>query len=103
MHMQSRQAAQAIYIERRKEPRGGVSRRDLQPQRIALDRDIVERAAKALFEFVFSYCDRLDAKHRWSDCDEATREGFRGEAAAVIEAAWPLISGGSPSNCRERQ
>jgi hypothetical protein len=52
-----------------------------------LDRDIIERAAQALFEFVFSSCGRLE----WSKCDEETKEGFRGEAKAVIVAAWPLL------------
>ena len=56
------------------------------PRAVALESDMIERAAQALFEFVFSSCGRLD----WATCDEATKEGFRGEARAVIEAAWPL-------------
>jgi hypothetical protein len=62
----------------------------LQPR--IVDRAIIEQAAQALFEFVFSVCDRLDGKHRWNDCDEETKEGFRAEAAIVIETAWPLLS-----------
>jgi hypothetical protein len=61
------------------------------PQSMALDSDVIERAAQALFEFVFSSCGRLDGKHQWSTCDEHTKEGFRGEAATVIVAAWPLL------------
>ena len=55
------------------------------------DRAIVERAAQALFAFVFSACDRLDGKHDWSECDEETKEGFRAEAAVVIDAVWPTL------------
>jgi hypothetical protein len=44
-----------------------------------------------LFERVFLSCERLDGKHCWSSCDERTKEGFRTEAAAVIEAIWPLL------------
>jgi hypothetical protein len=61
------------------------------PQSMALDSDVIERAAQALFEFVFSSCGRLDGKHQWTTCDEHTKEGFRGEAATVIVAAWPLL------------
>ena len=61
------------------------------PRRIVLDGDIIERAAQALFEFVFSSCGRLDGKQQWATCEESTKEGFRGEAAAVIGAAWPLL------------
>ena len=53
------------------------------------DRATVERAAQALFAFVFSACDRLDGKHDWNECDEETKEGFRAEAAVVIDALWP--------------
>ena len=56
------------------------------------DRAIVEQAAQALFEFVFSVCDRLDGKHRWNECDEETKEGFRAEAAVVVETVYPLLS-----------
>ena len=51
---------------------------------------ILERAAEALYEFVFSGCDRLDGNHRWADCDEETEEGFRREAGAVLDAIRPL-------------
>jgi hypothetical protein len=49
-----------------------------QTQVMAIDRAILDRAAEALFEFVFSSCDRLDGKHHWNDCDENTKDGFRG-------------------------
>jgi hypothetical protein len=61
------------------------------PRPTVLDSDIIERAAQALFEFVFSSCGRLDGKQQWATCEESTKEGFRGEAAAVIMAAWPLL------------
>jgi hypothetical protein len=57
---------------------------------------MVERAAQVLFEFVFSRSDRLDRKHLWTQCDEHTKDGFRGEARAVIRAAWPFFVGESP-------
>ena len=57
------------------------------PRPMALDSDAVERAARALFEFVFSSCGRVE----WATCDEETKQGFRGEAKAVIVAAWPLL------------
>ena len=52
---------------------------------IALDNEIIERAAKALLDSVFSSCGRLD----WTSCDESTKGGFRREATAVINAVWP--------------
>jgi len=61
------------------------------PRPTVLDSDIIERAAQALYEFVFSSCGRLDGKQQWATCEESTKEGFRGEAAAVIMAAWPLL------------
>ena len=61
------------------------------PKEIGLDRDIVERGAKALFEYVFSSCDRFDGKHHWESCDEDTKDGFRGEVSAVIRAVWPKL------------
>jgi hypothetical protein len=51
---------------------------------------MVEEAAQALFETVFSRT-RLDGKHHWQDCDCETKEGFRREASAVIRAAWPYL------------
>jgi hypothetical protein len=56
-----------------------------------LDRDVIERAAQALFKFVFSRSAHVDAERLWMNCDEATKEGFRGEARAVIETVWPLL------------
>jgi hypothetical protein len=61
------------------------------PRPIVLDDDVVEQAAEALFNFVFSSCGRLDGKHQWATCDESTQEGFRREATTVILAAWPLL------------
>jgi hypothetical protein len=48
---------------------------------LLLDLELIEKAAQALFEAVFSRCTR---KRYWEDCDEETKRGFRGEAAAVI-------------------
>jgi hypothetical protein len=62
----------------------------LQPQ-LTLDQSVVECAARALFKFVFARSERLDGNQLWTRCDEATREGFRGEATAVLQAVWPLI------------
>jgi hypothetical protein len=53
--------------------------------------DLLERAAEALYEFVFSGCDRLDGKRHWADCREETKAGFRREARAVLEAVWPML------------
>ena len=50
---------------------------------MALDRATLDRAAEALFDFVFSSC---VGQRRWTDCDENTQDGLRGEALAVIEA-----------------
>jgi hypothetical protein len=62
-----------------------------------LDPVMIECAAQALFEFVFSGSDRLDRKHLWLNCDENTRAGFRREATAVILAVWPFIQNTSPN------
>lgn len=68
----------------------GAAAPSQQPQS-PLDQGVVECAAQALFEFVFARSERLDGNHLWTRCDEATREGFRGEATAVLRAVWPLI------------
>lgn len=72
-------------------PRRGTSLA-LRTSPIKIDREVVERAAEALFDFVFSGCHRLDGKHRWADCDENTKAGFRAEVTAVLEAAWPALA-----------
>jgi len=59
---------------------------------VEIDSNIIELAAEALFQFVFSGCDRLDGKHHWTDCDEDTKAGFRAEAAAVLKAVWPAFA-----------
>jgi hypothetical protein len=59
----------------------------------SLDSKTIERGAEALFEFVFSACERLDGKHHWVDCSEETEAGFRREAAAVLAAVWPAMLG----------
>jgi hypothetical protein len=75
---------------------------DVQPRRkseaclvlpfvLGIDSGTTERAAEALFEFVFSGCERLDGKHNWVDCSEETKAGFRAEARAVLAAVWPSI------------
>ena len=58
----------------------------------SIDSLIIEKAAEALYVYVFSGCDRLDGKRRWLDCDEGTRAGFRREAAAVLASVWPLLA-----------
>ena len=50
---------------------------------IALDGEMVERGAQALFEFVFAHTERLDGKHHWANCDDHVKDGFRAEARAV--------------------
>src|SRR5262249_15146182 len=55
------------------------------PQSVLLDKEIVEKGAQALFEFVFSGLERLDGKQLWTNCSEETRAGFRAEAKAVLE------------------
>ena len=42
-----------------------------------VDHQILERAAEALYEFVFSGCGRNDGKRCWARCDEETKEGFK--------------------------
>jgi hypothetical protein len=69
---------------------GADSRVD--PERsVPIDHNLIERAAEALYEFVFSGCDRLDGKRRWEHCSEETKVGFRREASAVLEAIWPIL------------
>jgi hypothetical protein len=66
--------------------------RRVDPERsVSIDHNLIERAAEALYEFVFSGCERLDGKHRWEHCSEETKVGFRREAAAVLEAIWPIL------------
>ena len=62
------------------------------PYRSPFDKEIVERGAQALFEYVFSGTERLDGKHLWANCDEEIKAGFRAEATAVLEAAWSGIT-----------
>jgi hypothetical protein len=67
---------------------------------------IIEKAAEALYVYVFSGCDRLDGKRRWLDCDEGTRAGFRREAAAVLASVWrraALTKRNSEVDCRLRR
>jgi hypothetical protein len=56
---------------------------------VGVDSETIETAAEALFEFVFSGCERLDGKHHWPDCSEETKAGFRAEVTAVLAAVWP--------------
>jgi hypothetical protein len=93
--MQSNQAQTFSFLEsHRKEIERDAPISVLQPQPIALDGEMVERAAQALFEFVFACSKRLDGKHLWMNCDEDTKESFRGEATAVIQAAWSFMFSG---------
>jgi hypothetical protein len=84
--MQLNKAAKSIvYALNRAQPR-------VSPERSTpIGHDVIDRAAEALYEFVFSGCDRLDGKHHWEHCNEETKEGFRHEAAAVLEAVWPIL------------
>jgi hypothetical protein len=51
--------------------------RGIEPEGSApIDYNLIERAAEALYEFVFSGCDRLDNKRHWDDCSEETKAGF---------------------------
>jgi hypothetical protein len=84
MHL-NRAAKSFVFAENRTDPA-------LQSERSApIEYDLIERAAEALFDFVFSGCDRLDGKRHWADCGEETKAGFRREASAVLEAIWPML------------
>jgi len=67
---------------------------------VLLEREMIERAAKSLFEAVFVRCARLDEKQSWANCDEEIKEGFRTEAIAVIRAVWPFMTLVQPSDPR---
>ena len=82
--MQSNRVAKSIVYALNWEPKAPPD------QSAPIGHDLIERAAEALYEFVFSGCDRLDGKHHWDNCSEETKEGFRREASAVLEAVWPL-------------
>src|SRR5687767_7953992 len=92
-HIQPNQITSVDMSGRDWTKRGDATPASLQqpPPLEALRYDVVERAAQALFHFVFSSCERLDGKHQWATCDEETKQGFRDEARAVILAAWPLL------------
>lgn len=78
-------AARHFDVQPRSEPEAHL----VLPFPVSVDRDTIEKAAAALFEFVFSGCQRLDGNHHWADCSEETKAGFRREAAAVLAAVWP--------------
>jgi hypothetical protein len=66
--------------------------RRVEPEQSApIGHDLIERAAEALYEFVFSGCDRLDGKRHWEHCSEETKAGFRREASAVLVAVLPVL------------
>ena len=69
----------------------GADRRVGSERSAPIGHDLIERAAEALYEFVFSGCDRLDGKRHWDDCSEETKEGVRREASAMLEAVWPIL------------
>jgi hypothetical protein len=84
--MQLNRAAKSIvYALNRAEPKVP------QERSAPIGHDLIERAAEALYELVFSGCDRLDGKHHWEHCTDETKEGFRREAIAVLEAVWPIL------------
>jgi hypothetical protein len=98
-----------FFEPEQKEPKAAVPNR-VWAQSIVIEPAIVESAARALFELVFGCGQRLDGKDRWLKCDEQTKIGFRREATAVIQAAWPLLiqaqrglwdAGGAPLDLRE--
>jgi hypothetical protein len=84
--MQSNQLQATFVLARHWRELGEKAPVPVQP--IPLDNDVIERAAQALFEFVFSSCRRLE----WTNCEESTKKGFRDEATAVIMAVWPCFA-----------
>ena len=84
--MQLNGAAKSFVYEQRRTEGSGQSNRS-----VLVDHNILDRAAEALYEFVFSGCHRLDGKRRWADCDEETKGGFRREASAVLDVVVPLL------------
>ena len=85
MAMRVNEAAQ-YHIDRERSVR-----LQTQSMQSPINSETIERAAEALFEFVFSGCNRLDGKRRGANCDEETKIGFRREAAAALEAVWPIL------------
>jgi hypothetical protein len=95
--MRSNQASpKSCFAQTRKEPTADVAPPVLHS--MPLDRNMIERAAKSLFEAVFARCARLDGKRSWANCDEEIKEGFRSEAIAVIKAVWPFMTLVQPSD-----
>lgn len=92
--MQVNSAQAASCLEYRRIESAAVS---VLPVQSSDDRAMIECAAQALFEYVFAGSERLDAKHLWMNCDEATKEGFRGEARVALQAVWPVWSRGAAS------
>ena len=86
--MQSNGAAESFVDTRRSERNTPFALRQRSGE---VDSDIIELTAEALFQFVFSGCDRLDGGRHWTDCHEDTKAGFRAEAAAVLKAVWPAL------------
>jgi hypothetical protein len=84
--MQLNRAVESFIYEQDRFDRTVQSERPAQ-----IGHDLIERAAETLYEFVFSGCDRRDGKRRWADCREETKEGFRREASAVLEAILPIL------------
>ena len=82
----------SVRDEQRREPQSDAPVGVIQLHSLVLDDDTIERAAKALFDVVFSSVDRLDGKHIWANCDEDTKQGFRREAMAVILSVWPTCA-----------
>ena len=91
--------AQAISVLRQLWTELGNGAPVATPQPIALDGEMVERGAQALFEFVFAHTERLDGQHLWANCDDPIKDGFRAEARAVLKAVWLCFadSNASPS------
>jgi hypothetical protein len=81
--LNSGQAASAEHrrIESKENPAVSVL-----PVQCSGDEAIIECAAQALFEYVFAGSERLDTKHFWMNCDEATKEASEGGARAALQA-----------------
>ena len=86
------------FVDTRRSEAFGLSQRSEEA-----DSDIIELAAEALFQFVFSGCDRLDGGRCWTNCHEDTKAGFRAEAAAVLRAVWPAVLCSQSGRLRSRE
>ena len=89
--MRAKAAKMERVLSAAAEGRQMLTARSSRRQQPTCDAVVLETAAQALFEFVFSRTDRFDSKSKWENSDESTKQGFREEAIAVIEAVWPFL------------